>query len=695
MCLNCLCQPRGQAQNRITRKDGQPLDGAFSYARFPIGGSATAVSEHLPRNPVRCRKLPRICSSSLLRLVRQTSMVERCLKIRLLLAFALLAPAQNNGAVEGVVANSVTHVGIAGVRVEVAELSGTAHFGTTTDRDGTFRVFGLAPSRYKAEFRHERFFDPQSNETAAVNFTVTGTGDTVRVRAELMPFATVRGRILDQNGNPMRGIRVALLHTRYLGTNTTETDAEGRFSIEDARPTAYVVAAEPPWGGNAPDDPPAENEEKWEWTRTWYPGVVDPRQAGQIVVPAGGELNGLEFRLKTARLYRIRGRVVDDEGKPVNGVMLQLHAEDPLDIGIEHSGMHSGMYTTSERDGRFEFSGVPSGSWRVVAERNPRQFMMVSEKIEAQGTKAEQLPGGIITLDHATPPGSGTPARGPADGTQLQPVEPNIEAVLRAIESYESAALSGQNHPDTGKEEWTIRPAGVAAKNGKMLERTAKDWQRGVKRLEVKHDDLDGVEVRLSPPFRVELKAVREDAPGGEAKPWEGSVTLFGGFAGEESVRGSAKDGVIEVFTGRYKVQSDDRSGYYMATARLGGRDVLGQEIELGPGAQALNLIFRPKSGSVSGMVAGSDHATVVLLPCDERLRDLDKIATAATQSEGRFEANGLRPETYYAWAFERLDLEALQDSMFVRSLATHAVTVRVNQGERATVSLSVTPWPE
>ena len=57
------------------------------------------------------------------------------------------------------------------------------------------RVSELVPGRYKAEFQHDRFADPQSRDSASVNFTVRGAGDPVRVRAELMPLSTVRGRI--------------------------------------------------------------------------------------------------------------------------------------------------------------------------------------------------------------------------------------------------------------------------------------------------------------------------------------------------------------------------------------------------------------------------------------------------------------------------------------------------------------------
>ena len=104
--------------------------------------------------------------------------------------------------------NSVTHLGIGDVTVEVAGNN------ATTDLDGRFRVTDLAPGKYTARFRHEAFTDPRSDEAAERTFTISATADPAHVEVELTPCATLRGRLLDRDGQPMPGIHMQLLRLR-------------------------------------------------------------------------------------------------------------------------------------------------------------------------------------------------------------------------------------------------------------------------------------------------------------------------------------------------------------------------------------------------------------------------------------------------------------------------------------------------
>jgi hypothetical protein len=515
-------------------------------------------------------------------------------------------PAQGSGALDGCVVDSVTHLGIGGVKVEVtaAEGNGETVYSATTDPGGVFHVANLSPGKYTARFQRDGFGDPQSDDDAERPFAISGASEPARVSVELTPLSTLRGRLLDGDGRPMPGIHMQLLRLHYLGVYATDTDGDGRFAFENVRPTAYTIVARPADSHDV-RTPPAREGEPTRWVATYYPGVSDRLLAVPIVIPAGAELPGYEFRLAASPAFRVRGTVVDETGAPMARARVELKAGgEPGNEAIAVTG----------RDGRFEFPGVVAGWWECTAETG------------------------------GPPDSNGGP----------------------------SVVLGG----------WVTK-------------------QRGFATIGVGHQDVDGLEIRVSPPFAIGFSAEREG--GGSSSPDRAAGSIFlnalAGVGEMLAARGEAPGGqrrFEHVFAGRYKVSMGDAEpGYYLAAAMLGDRDILGQEFELAPGSPEIRAVFRPLPGGVYGTVDGSERATVVLLPQDESLRDLDAISWTQRRADGRFEIDSLRPGGYYAWAFERLDVDALRDPAFVRSLVARAASVRVNRGETASLALSVTPWPE
>jgi protocatechuate 3,4-dioxygenase beta subunit len=319
-----------------------------------------------------------------------------------IVASILLAPAlwaQSAGVVEGTVVNSVTHAGIDGVTVEVTRADGQWRTSTTTDSAGRFRIAGLAPGKFRAEFAHPKFTDLQPDQTEGASFAIGPTSEPASVRVELQPLSTLRGSLLDSDGRPMQGVRVSLQRLLRQDVYENPTDRDGRFEFVDVRPATYLLAAEPP-----------EIEgERTVLARTYYPGVLDYRQAAPIAIPAGEELAGFEFRLVTSPVFRVDGKVVDSAGSPVAGAMVELHSEDPF-------ASESQRFTL--QDGSFEFPSVLPGSWRCVA--------------------------------------------------MLYPAVPAVRRVQPAEDSRTSVEMN--------------RPV-----------------KRGSATIDVKHDDVDGVEIRISP----------------------------------------------------------------------------------------------------------------------------------------------------------------------------------------------------
>lgn len=181
---------------------------------------------------------------------------------------------------------------IADARVALAEGVASEPIAvTTTDRDGRWRVFGL--DRETIDLRlTARGFAP---ETVARIPIVVPPEPTDRAGQEapeidlgmvaLLPGATIVGRVMDQEGEPV----TAIVET---ATNRWPTDDQGSFVVEDLRPdsqTDLTIRAD---------------------------GYV-PRIFRAVRAPTDEPL-----RVMLDAAARIHGRVIDQAGQPVPGAKL-------------------------------------------------------------------------------------------------------------------------------------------------------------------------------------------------------------------------------------------------------------------------------------------------------------------------------------------------------------------------------------
>jgi len=109
-----------------------------------------------------------------------------------------------------------------------------------------------------------------------------------------------------------------------------------------------------------------------------------------------------------------------------------------------------------------------------------------------------------------------------------------------------------------------------------------------------------------------------------------------------------------------------------------------------------LRVVYKSGAGRATGTVERGEGAWVVLVPQDEALRDSDQfIRTARCAAYGKFAIDNLRPGSYYAFAFDRVRKEMLEDVEFVRKIVPRAVRVEVRHGEAANFDLVPQVWPD
>ena len=151
------------------------------------------------------------------------------------------------------------------------------------------------------------------------------------------PVARIFGSVVrsDRNlrdGNylraPVAGVKVV---ARGAGRSFDAlTDAEGRYKLEDLPPGAYRVTAELPAHLSAEGGP----------------------QAAEVGARGCAEIN-----FYTAADGRITGRVLDDAGRPLPEVKIDLILQDGPDISLQ------GLYALTDKEGNYELKGVPAGRY--------------------------------------------------------------------------------------------------------------------------------------------------------------------------------------------------------------------------------------------------------------------------------------------------------------------------------------------
>jgi carboxypeptidase family protein len=225
----------------------------------------------------------------------------------LLLWLAVGAFAQDGATVQGTVANSATHTGLGGVAVTLWTQQGV-HYNATTDDNGAYQISGMKPGRYFSRFEKNGFVEvPHEGPSANSPLPVGAGGTPIRLDTELVPLATVRGRVVDPEGRPAADVEVGL--DRF---NTVTTGADGQFVLHDQRPGSYTLLARPKATRAV-----TREQQRTEIVPTFYPSAADRAQAGAVVVRGGDDLSGFEIRLRTSVVYRVRGVVLQPDGKPL------------------------------------------------------------------------------------------------------------------------------------------------------------------------------------------------------------------------------------------------------------------------------------------------------------------------------------------------------------------------------------------
>ena len=216
----------------------------------------------------------------------------------------------------------------------------------------------------------------------------------------LLPAGNVSGRVTGDNGEPLVGVEVSLIRATYsIGgrksmsqMGSAPTNDRGEYRLFWMTPGQYYLAVNPSsrnMGGFGPNMPSAANNKH---PRTFYPGTTDISGGTEIEILPGGELNGIDFRLASQPVYRIRGRVVDSAtGQFPQSANISIIPREQMIGGISSSGA-----PYNPADGTFELRDILAGSYWIRA-----QMPFINRPQVAPGGRPPSPPSAVAAVDVA------------------------------------------------------------------------------------------------------------------------------------------------------------------------------------------------------------------------------------------------------------------------------------------------------
>ena len=258
-----------------------------------------------------------------------------------------------------------------------------------TDSDGKFDIRGLEPGVYKVTSVSLEGYFSANSEYINKELSLRDCG-CAQLRLIFSPSTQVNGRVLDAEGKPLAGVEVSLISEKWreeeeikdgdiksFQTRDGKTDTDGRYkigSVEHGRYLLGVSVIRP-----TPKSP---------YTRIFYPGVADIKQAEVITIEPGKTTGPFDLRL-THKLekHTIQGIVVWPDDTPVVGAKISLL---PADDWLRRWLPRDYEATTDER-GRFNIDGLKDYEYKI-------QVYLSDDELDRSVEEELKVPGDVKDL---------------------------------------------------------------------------------------------------------------------------------------------------------------------------------------------------------------------------------------------------------------------------------------------------------
>jgi len=224
--------------------------------------------------------------------------------------------------------------------------------------------------------------------------------------------------------------------------------------------------------------------------------------------------------------------------------------------------------------------------------------------------------------------------------------------------------------------------------------------------VDVGAGDVDGVVLTVTPPGSIRGLARLDGTPPANSPQISASnlhISLtpaeMMGMMGPPANAKLSPDGTFaieNVSPGKFYLQTNAPPGTYLKSVRFGNSEVLGKELDLTNGAAGqLEVVYRYGPGEVDGRLDSSQNASpdseaiaqIAVVP-EELNTDGTGVRFSQSDPKGSFSVPDLAPGRYRAYAFEDVNVSALQNPDMLKQLESKGSLFEVKENEKKQVQL-------
>jgi len=303
--------------------------------------------------------------------------------------------------VEGIVTRDPDSLPVKKALIElIAENQSEAgNYTTLTGPDGTFHIDNIVPGRYHLFAERTGFLDNdrQHGRTDGRILNLSAGQELNDLHLRLEAAAVIRGRVTDEDGDPLPNAEVTALRQTYLAghkhweqAGAERTNDLGEYRIANLPAGNIYISVNPPPdfkslienAGSAAEtrNPRSDPSASQTYQTTYYPGTPDRSQATPIPLHAGDEFPA-NFTLTPSPSVSIRGSVLNVPAHASATIMLQSRDFSLILNGAE---IH--------KDGSFVIHDVSPGSYTILASIEGTPVPMTArQQLQVGSTNVEGL----------------------------------------------------------------------------------------------------------------------------------------------------------------------------------------------------------------------------------------------------------------------------------------------------------------
>jgi hypothetical protein len=281
-------------------------------------------------------------------------------------------PTQNQtgkASIEGSVIDAITHEP---VKKATIMLNGQVGLSAVTDASGHFAFRQLPAGQYTIQATSEKYPFSQFSFELRQFLSISLAADEQKqdISVSLTPGASVRGRIVDEEGNPMSGCNVAAMQFRDMGmgrslqqSSSSQIDEKGEYRISNLPSGKYYIQARCfktiPLPHAFVRRASIMDVPRLTYAPLFYPAAADPVSAAKVQASPGADISGVDFRMVPARGVTVRGHAGPSADR---NIQLSLTPKDPTLREFRTQGARVNSST-----GEFQIQNVLPGSYDLVA----------------------------------------------------------------------------------------------------------------------------------------------------------------------------------------------------------------------------------------------------------------------------------------------------------------------------------------